>query len=121
MVDSAQAEWLQSPARLTDVTHAVLTARWGALAGTTTATSAIADETDALLEGGRQLAFLSGPLVEERIAIGALLPIDQLRGVCHSITVAGDPDYADGLTVYVLGGGRDHSNGTSYLDVLRRL
>lgn len=121
MVDSAQAEWLQSSARLTDVTHAAATSRWGALASTVTATSAIVAEPDALIEGGRQVAFLAGPLVEERITFGSILPIDQLRGTCHSITVTGDSDYQGGATVYVLGGGRDHSNGTSYLDVLRRL
>jgi hypothetical protein len=121
VVDSAQAEWLQSPARLTDVTDVAFSARWGVLAGTATATSAIAAEADAIVEGGRHLAFVAGPIVEERVFVGGLLPIDELRGACHSITVAGDPNYQGGAMVYVLGGGRDYSVGTSYLDVLRRL
>jgi hypothetical protein len=121
MVDSAYSEWLQLPERLASGDDPVIINRWGELALTSVVSSALDEESAAIAEAGRQLAFKGGPLVEEEVTIPKLIDIASVRGRVRTIRIASDPAYAAGLDVFVLGGELLHATGVTKLFVLRRL
>lgn len=121
MADSATAEWLQLPERTLTSEDAAQTTKWGGLAESWTGSSAFADEPPAQAEALRVLAFVKGPLVEERITVAGKTDIATLRGRVITVTLAGDAVYAGGVSVFCLGGDCDHGSGVTHFDVLRRL
>lgn len=121
MPDSAYAEWLQVAERTVTRQDVAQTNKWGTLSETWTGSSAYTDEASALAEADRVLAFVQGPLVEERLTIGGRFDVSASRGRTVLVTLAGDPDYGNGAEVFCLGGDCDHGLGITHLDVLRRL
>jgi hypothetical protein len=121
MADTAFAEWLQSPERLVNAEDTALAARWGDLALVRAVSSTFDIEAAAIDEANRQLAFKGGPLVEEEIVVPKKINIASVRGRVRTIKIAGDPDYAPGLDVFIIGGELVHGTGITKLFVLRRL
>ena len=113
MVDSAYALYLQSPERLYVATDATISARWpGALSRKMDVSSCLATEADAISEATRQLAFVGGPLVQDRAIIRGIIDVAAYRGRCVTM---------QGAVLFVLGGDVDHGTGVSNLNVLRRM
>lgn len=121
VANSGYTEWLQSAERLLTREDAILAARWGALAETTTSSCVLDVEVDAIDEAARQMAFKSGPLVEDVIVIPKPLDLALVRGRVWTITIADDDIYAAGRDVFVLGGDVMRASGITTLYVLRRL
>jgi hypothetical protein len=112
VADSAQSLWLQSAERLTESVDAVSAARWGSLAQTWFASSSLVLEAPAIAEALRQLDFVKGPLVFDKVELASVVEMDAFRGRCVSV---------DGKTCFLLGGSVDHVGGVTTLDVLRKL
>ncbi len=111
MVDSGFALYLQSAERVATAVDAPHAAAWGALVRTLALSSGIANEADAIVEAGRALAFVKGPLAEVRETIAGKVDISAIKG--RVVTV-------DGIAVFVLGGGYDRATNVSVIDGLRR-
>lgn len=99
----------------------VVSARWGALAQSLSASSCLAAEAPALAEAGRQMAFKSAPVVEEQVVVETQLRLADYRGRVWTISSASHAAYKNGVEVFVLGGVTDKALGVTRLDVLRRL
>jgi hypothetical protein len=110
-VDQEFARWLREGVLFTAAESAAVAAAWGALARTTEIRSPLALAAGADAEAARQLAFLSGPLVED------LHVVDGLRAdlIGQAIVLKANPPdgelangtrqlgYEMGVTVFVIG------------------
>lgn len=115
-VDAGLADWLKSES-LTTVRTAAGVA-WGDRAVETEITTPIANKADAVVEGDRQIAFLRGPLVEDR----AVVPGKRKDLQSRAITLTGDRlGYEGAGAVCFVLGVQENDNGTSTLRVLKRL
>ncbi len=111
-------EWLMDDALFHVERDAVREARWGDDAIETERMTVLASKSGAIEEGQRQLAFLGGPLVEERHVVkGKLRPY---LGKVITVTIA-DLGYDAGLDVFLLSAVDDILTGFSQITVLRRL
>ena len=117
-VDPVFAQWLQDTALRHVGSDATLAARWGATAATSERVTTIALLADAEAEAIRQLAFLGGPLVQERhLVAGAHAG---LLGQVVTLTID-QLGYDAGAEVFVIGAEDRLAAGVSWLTVLRRL
>ena len=117
-VDPLFAQWLQAEGLYQVSDDAVLRARWGDKALTTTRMTTIALKADATAEGARQLAFL-GPVsvIDEHLLVGEWR---DRRGQVITLTIK-RLGYDAGADVFVLGAEDDRQAGTSRVTVLRKL
>jgi hypothetical protein len=119
-VDPLFAQWLQAAADYAVSTDGDVSSRWGTTALSTERVTGIATRAAALIEGNRQLAFLSrGPFaIEAHQLVGA----DWVQSIGTVVTLSCDDlGYAAGLNVFVLDAEDDHSTGLSVITVLRPL
>jgi len=118
--DPIFAQWLQDDARWALREDATLKARWGESAVVSERITAIATEAAASAEADQQLAFMSGPLVEDE----HVLPIgdgwSQHLGRVITLFSSG-LGYEAGLDVFLISAEDDHATGLTTLVVLRRL
>ena len=98
-VDPAYGQWLKSDALYLRARSATAAA-WGDRGASTTAMSPFALRADAAAEADRQLAFLAGPLVRDRVLVaGARRDL-----VGRVIEVVGDRlGYQQARRVFVIG------------------
>jgi hypothetical protein len=121
MPDSAYSEWLQAPERLVTLDDAAQGLRWGDGAEAVSASSVLDAEVATNAEAARQLAFKSGPLVEEEIILPKLIDVASVRGRVWTVSIDNDEAYQVGLPVFVLGGEALHQTGMTKLIILRKL
>lgn len=114
-VESATVLYLKSPGLFTKAT-AANAATWGDRAVDSEIISPLANKSAADLEASKQIALLSGPLVEDSIRV-----MGQRRDLMGKvITAKGSPlDYSAGVLAFVIG--YQEQEGTTVLSIIRKL
>lgn len=119
-VDPLFAQWLQAPADYAVSSDAAASARWGATALATERLTGIATRAAAIVEGARQLAFLSrGPFVQDA---HQFVGTDWIGAIGTVVTITNaELGYEGGVDAFVLDAEVDRAAGISTVTVLRPL
>lgn len=110
-------DWLKSDGLRQKVEAAGLVA-WGDVAVTSESRCPFDGSVNALDEGARQMAFLGGPRVIERLAV----PGRRVDLIGQPVTLQADAvGYRDGAAVFVIDANEQESEGSTVLKVVRGL
>ena len=118
-VDPGYAEWLKAAALYSVAADSGVTSAFGALAVEQEIISPLALKTGADAENARQIAFLAGPLVADRLSVPGLRA--DLLGQCITLKSDRSGYTGAGKTCFVIGVDESDTVERTTLTVLRKL